>query len=178
MARDIEEFLKMAAQRRQQQKQNAGGQVPQPARPQPAAPPAGQSPPAQQRPPIVQQPPQKKPPQKQATPPPQPVRQLSQQSVSDHVRQHIDTRDIVSHADRLGEVVGLADDKLDGRLHDVFDHSVATLKQDKQSGPGTSASSSRNTSKIAAELHAMLRSPSSVRQAIILSEILKRPDFD
>lgn len=180
MAKDIEEFLKMAAQRRQQQKQNAGGQQavppqqPAPAQQPPARKPPVQRPTAQRRPPALQQPAvQKKRPQ-----PAQPVRQLSQQSVSDHVRQHLDTRDIVAHAENLGEEVGLADEKLEGHLHDVFDHSVSRMENQKQSSGETIASSNRNTSRIAAELHAMLRSPKSVRQAIVLAEILKRPEFD
>lgn len=175
MARDIEEFLKIAAQRRQQQK--AGGQPVPPAQPKPVPPPA-QQPPAKRRPPVFQQPAgQKQAPRKQA-PSEGTVRQISRQSVNEHVRQHLDTSDVVSRAERLGEVVGLADEKMEGHLHEVFDHSVVSLKQEKQSEQRTRASSSRATSKIAAELHAMLRSPTSVRHAIILSEILKRPDFD
>lgn len=180
MAKDIEEFLKMAAQRRQQQKQNAGGQQavppqqPKPVQQPPAQKPPVQRPTAQRRPPALQQPAA----QRQRPQPAQPVRQLSQQSVSDHVRQHIDTSDVVARAELLGEEVGLADEKLDERLHDVFDHSVSRMENQKQSSGETVASSNRNTSRVAAQLHAMLRSPASVRHAIVLAEILKRPDFD
>ncbi|MGI9519782.1 MAG: hypothetical protein ACR2NP_22200 [Pirellulaceae bacterium] len=121
MPRDIEEFLKMAAKRRQQQKQG-GGAAPQ--RSQPATPPASQQRPTPQR--LVPRPQSLQPATDEEIiilgPGGQPSTDMRRQSVSDHVRSHIDTSDISEQVSHLGETVGLADDKLDARLHDTFDH--------------------------------------------------------
>ncbi len=162
MPRDIEEFLKLAAQRRQQQKQQSGGQPPR--RPPPP------------RSPVAPQP----------VRPVETVRVLEQtdhsdayqqSSGSEPVRHKIDTSRLGDHARQLGEEVGLADDKLDSRLHQTFDHNVVSLR------PGlahneTTSTTVRATSGIAMDLFEMFRSPRSVRQAILISEILRRPDLD
>jgi hypothetical protein len=177
MPRDIEEFLKMAAKRRQEQKQKAAGQ-----------PPAGQKPP-------VQRPPAQKP-KPAAGQSPRIVRRLRpedeiqvigssnsppdmrQQTVGEHVRTHIDTSSLADHALHLGEEVGLADDKLDARLHQKFDHKVSSLKKESAAQAETTAVTERHTSRLANDLLDMLRTPKSIRQAVLIAEVLKRPDFD
>lgn len=172
MPRDIEEFLKMAAKRRQQQKKQGG---------RPATPAAGG---AQQR----------------ATPPPPrqtarpatddeiviiggsvaPAPDPYNQSVAEHVRSHIDTSDLVQHARELGGEVALADDKLDARLHDTFDHKVGSLKTDlsRSIQSTTTTTTAKVVAPIANDLLEMLSNPESIRQAILISEVLKRPNFD
>ncbi len=167
MARDIEDFLRKAAERR---KQAQGGGTPQ-------QPPA-QQPPPQQRPvqpqrqqpakPAQQRPAQQRPVQPAAIPA-ELVRRGA--TVADHVQEHINTRGIAEQVSHLGEEVGLADDKLEQRLHDKFDHSVGDLQRKQQT------ESARAEASPADELLEMLRNPKSIRQAIILSEILRRPDF-
>ena len=184
MPRDIEEFLKMAAKRRQQQKQ---GGKPAAGRPET---PAGGGAQQKRKPPKPGQPTQQKQRRSsirpatddeiviiggsEATPDPY------HQSVSDHVSSHIDTKSLGEHASQLGEEVALADDKLVDRLHGTFDHKVGHLKIDTtQSVHSTTTTiTARQVSPIADDLLQMLSNPVSIRQAILITEVLKRPDFD
>lgn len=145
MAKDIEEFLKMAAARRRQAQTT--GQAP--AKP-------------------TAKPPQKKP----AVVENVQVEVVSRsESVAEHVKSHIDTRRLQEHASRLGAEVGLADEKLEERLQSTFDHSVGTLKMQK--------ARPKRSAKIKPVVDAvMLSSPATIRQAIIVSEILNRPEWD
>ncbi len=170
MARDIEEFLRKAAERRKQAQQGGG----QPAAPQRPAQPA---PVPQQRPvapPPAQRQPYSPPPTTPSRQPPQrqPVEAevvwSNRESVAAHVQAHISTRSIAEHASQLGQEVGLADDKLEQRLHEKFDHSVGTLGHLDTTGEGATSGD---------DLLQLLRNPQSLRQAILLSEILKRPEF-
>ena len=179
MARDIEEFLRRAAERRKQQQQKHQ---------QPAEPPKSRRvveaaeieiveplevvQPVKPRPTrqvrktkIIQKPRKRK--------------SLRDQSVSEHVRQHIDTSDVSDHADHLGERIQRADDIIDQRIHRKFDHDVGQLDdmpsvQDDQ----VAKVEEEKASRIAVDLIEMLSKPESVRQAILISEILNRPNFD
>ncbi len=168
MARDIEEFLRQAALKRQQQQNQGAAQPPRPAAPPP-------------RPVPTQQPPrpiqQKKRVRKMGGQPTQPAAQRPPESVADHVRRRLDTSSLVDHAQQLGSEVALADDKLEARLHEKFDHEVGTM------GAYAGASISQGQRDAAARLSPdrlldLLKNPNSLRQAIIVAEILKRPDFD
>lgn len=104
------------------------------------------------------------------------------ESVAEHVAEDIDTSDIAQHASRLsdhasrlGADVGMADDKMEGRLHERFDHELGrihddTVTDDRDVGqplgvPGP-----------VGEIVEMFRNPKSIRQAVLLSEILNRPE--
>lgn len=168
MARDIEEFLRRAAERRKQAQQGSGGQKRPP----------------QQRPPA----------QRPVTPPPRqtiserdivvPARvafpeqqphSIGQESIEEHVRRHIDVSDIVEHVDHLAENIEQADERMDAHLDEVFDHDVGKLG----SGKGATDELNRSTAsnKATTDLLRMLQDPASVRQSIVIAEILKRPDF-
>ena len=107
-------------------------------------------------------------------------------SVSTHVEQHIDTGRLQAHASHLGEEVGYADDKLESRLHERFDHSVGRLGSSATDSLGLQESEESPYDAVAllvdqsvpdaAKITLLLRSHVGVRQAIILSEILRRPD--
>lgn len=93
-------------------------------------------------------------------------------SVGSHVSSHLDTRGFTERASHLGEQVGQADDMLEARLQATFDHRVGSLR----SHPGTVA-------PVAADQPftptnpwlKLLLSPDSLRQAIVLGEILQPP---
>lgn len=171
MPRDIEEFLKMAAQRRQQQRQkgkaaSAGRQTS----------PAAKQPPAKPRTPSLEDPiiilggtPETK-----SAPDPY------SQSVSDHVRDYIDTSDVADVSQQLGQEVALADDKMDARLQRTFDHSVGNLPLAAQESAfsTTTTTTAKQVSPAADALLNMLSNPQSIQQAVLLSEILKRPNFE
>lgn len=172
MPRDIEEFLKMAAQRRQQQRQKgkaSGG--------------ASQTPPAKRPPAVQPQPPSSEDPiiiLSGGTPGPKPTSGPYTQSVSEHVRSYIDTSDVSDVSQQLGEEVALADDKMDARLQRTFDHSVGNLPLAAQESAflTTTTTTAKQVSPAADALLNMLSNPESIQQVILLSEILKRPSFD
>lgn len=179
MARDIEEFLRKAAERRkQQQQQKQRGPAPservreiieqdievvQPVE-------------------VVKPAPRKRKPvrkQLQQKLQPQPPRDMRNESVADHVRSHIDSTSIASHAEHLGERIQDADDRIAARLQRKFDQDVSKLDdlptvQDDDVATVTKA----EVSGVAKDLVQMLRDPRTIRQAIMVSEILRRPDFD
>ena len=173
MARDIEEFLKRAAERRRQQQQ------PSPA---PAPPPQQQAPPPQQQAP----PPQRR----QPAPPPkrQPILiddveviddPYAGESVAEHVQQYISTEDIADHAKHLGQEVAQRDDKVDERIHRKFDHEVGHLNLDARPSVQDTTTSVTETeiNQTAAAIFQTLMNPESVAQSIMIAEILKRPEL-
>ncbi|MCA9266659.1 MAG: hypothetical protein KDA60_22530 [Planctomycetales bacterium] len=114
-------------------------------------------------------------------------------SVRSHVNQHLGSHEVSDHAAALGENLRQSDERVESRLHDVFDHQVGSLKststkkRDRYVDEGTDASvwddisSSRqrqedNARRVASEIRAIAEHPERVRQAIIWAEILKRPD--
>ncbi|MFV2069743.1 MAG: hypothetical protein ACC645_22485 [Pirellulales bacterium] len=107
----------------------------------------------------------------------------SRHEVAEHVRQHLDTDAVTDHATRLGEEVGLADDKLDARLRKKFDHQLGNLRQqDSMMNPYARrdevATTTSRSALTAATLAEILGNPHTAQQAVILSEILRRPRGD
>jgi hypothetical protein len=106
---------------------------------------------------------------------------LRSQSVAEHVAAHVDAaveqiREEVSH---LGEAVIAADREFDVQLQQKFDHKLGSLSarhasrmQDQRTAANTAAQVETPASQIAA----MLASPDGVRQAIVINEILRRPE--
>jgi len=180
MNNEVEEFLRRVAQMRAQAEAAAKGQQQQRAQK------------SQQKPP--QQPNRQQPPRQQQYSPPSPpprtiAAPLQQVEIvdaeladnSDRVSRLVDadlrgTQQIAEHTRRLGAEVDTADEKMEAHLHQIFDHKLGQLKS------STTEAAVLQTDKAAAELSLtqivqMLRSPSSIRDAVIMSEILRRPNF-
>ena len=155
MSDEIEAFLRRAAARRQQRQ---GGQQQRPAAPPPRT--------------LV--------PEIQIIEPAAEAEIVEAQPVRERTvgGQHLDTGDFAERASHMGERVGQADDKMEAHLQQVFDHKVGRLassrKSDLQPQPATTATPTPGTAS--SDIAAMLRSPQSIRQAIILSEILAPPE--
>ena len=98
-------------------------------------------------------------------------------SVSEHVQRHLDTRDFQQRANTITKV-DLADEELEERLHQAFDHQVGTLASRAEAKQAAAAASAAATAtKVTASgVYAMLKDPNSLRNAIILQEILRRPE--
>ena len=180
MARDIEEFLRKAAERRKQQQQNKqrGPAPSQRVREiveqevEVVQPIEFVKPKKQTRKTLVKQ-------KKQLRHQERKKPDLRQESVAEHVRSHIDSSDIADHAEHLGERIQNADDRINSRLKRKFDHDVSKLDdmptvQDDMVATVTQA----EVSQVAKDLLKMLQSPQTIRQAILMSEILNRPKFD
>lgn len=95
----------------------------------------------------------------------------TRESVQEHVAHHITTKEIASHVTTLGAEVGQADEKLQSHLQEKFQHQLGSLQQ---KGPTEKKQQRQST---AAEIAQMLRSPTGVRQIIVASEILRRPEI-
>ena len=62
-------------------------------------------------------------------------------------------------------------------VHDVFDHAQLPATASSSAAQKNGQEPREQSSKLAAEIVAMLRKPESVRRAMILNEILERPKF-
>lgn len=153
---DIEKFLRNAAARRKQQQ------------PQQPAPPVQQQPMRPQRPAEVQY----------VEPEIVEPEILSGDSVAEHVSQHIANTSFAERAFHLGEEVGLADEHLEERLEGTFDHAVGSLQDTSVGVQGDEAKATRTNRPPVqpGDIAQLLASPQNIRQAIILNEILRRPD--
>lgn len=172
MARDIEEFLRRAAERRNKQlKQKQGGQ-------------AGQQPVQQRKPPVQQPSRVKQPPRRlvisndQVEVVRRETQDLRDEDVTEHVRRHLDVSDITEHASHLAENLEQADERLEDRLHEKFDHDLGSLKDRQPLEQIAPVVTRQRISHLANDLIQMLKSPKSVRQAIIIAEVLRRPKFE
>jgi hypothetical protein len=97
-------------------------------------------------------------------------------SVGRHVTQHLrGTEQIAEHTRHLGAEVDQADDKLQARLHQVFDHDLGRLKK-SASATAATPHESLAADVTVSEVLTMLRNPQSIRDAIVLSEVLRRPE--
>ena len=192
MARDIEEFLRRAAARRKQNQ--AGGAVP------PKAPPSARAP---QPPP--QAPPKKRLAQEAQSPAEDPYArkkgslarpktaqsnsprtanrggrrsERTRESIEEHVRRAIVVSDVTEGASNLAKDISQADERLEARL-EKFDHSMGSLEgTDTVTDDVTATVDGPDKSRLAVDLLNLFASPKTIRQSILISEILKRPDFD
>lgn len=173
MRDEVEEFLRRAAQRRAQVEAQARGaaQGKRPAKPPPAAPPARRL--AQQGEPLVVL---------------QPVdaQVVDAQLVNsvDRIAAEVNqlargAASVSAHSARLGAEVDRADDNLDAHLQSVFDHKLGSLQATpigNATGPAASPSAQRIATATQTNILRMLRTPGGMRDAIIISEVLKRPE--
>jgi len=174
MRNEVEEFLKRVARMRAEVEAQARAGQQRPPAPAPAQPIAPSPPP----PPSFSPPPQN-------LDYPSPVEaevvdaELAEtgDAVARHVSQHMrGHEEIAEHTRHLGEEVDRADDKLEAHLHEVFDHQVGRLRKSATDFAAAAASDVKRTGFTAGSIAGMLLSPDNLRNAIILGEILKRPD--
>ena len=180
MAKDIEEFLRRAAERRRQQQ---GGQSPQPRSPQP---------PPQQREPVSKSPPLRK--NRQPNPLEaiivdeveivEPVKvpsrtDMRKQSVREHVSSHLDSSDIGEHASSLGSAISSVSNRVEAQVHQHLDHDLSKL-DDRPTVTDDPPPEifGKNVGKFRDEIRNALTDPRAVGRSILIAEILKRPDWD
>lgn len=161
MADDLEAFLRQAAQRRAARKKPS---------------PVARSQPQGERPQPQRQQPQRRQPQRPAEPEIEEVIEIVDAQVvpepKSRLESHVDTSSFEQRAEHLGEDVGLADEQLVARLHRTFDHRVGSLDD----GPGMPVLDKQEpASAMAGDLAHLLADPASLRNAIVLSEIITPP---
>jgi hypothetical protein len=168
---EIGEFLRRAAQQR------GGRQPPQAAQgAQPAMPPR----PAQQRPqPAKPQRPRKRPAERVVQAEVVEVRPMEPDRLAKQVTEDINTGTFDRRARELGENVARAESRVEERVHEVFDHKLGQLAT-KPTAPSQEQEEEQEGTAIpataAAGLAAMLADHQGLRQAIVLNEILHRPE--
>ena len=186
---EIDDFLKRAGAKPAppQQRPGAGQRGPQP---QPTArQPLTQSPTATQskrtRPASQAKPTQTRPARR-------PSHELGK-GVGEHVQEHIASDPVSDRSRQLGKYMGQSDERVEAHLHDVFDHDLGQLlkrttdrEDDELIQEGTDAATWESTSDRnqresdmirdrSERVFEMLRDPGSIRDAIIIGEILTPP---
>jgi hypothetical protein len=188
MKDEVEDFLRRVAQMRAQAEAQARAQQQRMAQPQaPAQPQQRMMPPARFPPPQPAQSPfaPQMAPQRQEViylEPADEVEVIDAEvaelggGVGRHVSQHLrGSQQIAEHARNLGAEVDLADDKLEAHLQQTFDHKLGQLQQRAISVEATPQKASGPDVTADQILH-MLRSPASIRNAFVMSEIFRRPE--
>ena len=94
-------------------------------------------------------------------------------TVSQHMR---GTTEIARHAASLGAEVDQADDKLEARLQRTFDHKLGQLKDTTTAATPQQIKQAADTAVTPLQIKGLLANPQSIRNAIVLSEILNRPE--
>lgn len=87
-----------------------------------------------------------------------------------HVSAYLDEKQFESREAALGKDVAKTDQDIQQRLHQVFDHQMSAL----EAAPGETAVDP--ASLFTTGLVDLLTNPESLRQAIILNEVLRRPE--
>lgn len=137
-------------------------------------------PPAPPKPPVVEAVPF------EATPVPDEVvpGQGFGRDLATHVSQHIGHDSISRRDAQLADAVEAADERVEKHLQEVFDHDVGRLAHadavDTSIQEGTDAADATSAEKqpdAAAKIAEMLKTPQSIRNMFIVSEILKRPEI-
>lgn len=155
MADDLEAFLRQAAQRRAQRRPS----TPPTTLSQPATP-SRTAPPARMEPEVV-------------------VEAVMVPESGARLATHVDTSAFARRAAHLGEEIAASDEQLEARLHQTFDEHFGHAGQESDLGSlgGLDAPLQAATSpaSLAGEIAALLANPNSLRNAIVLAEILAPP---
>ena len=98
-------------------------------------------------------------------------------SVASHLR---GADQISQHTAHLSDRVDAADDEMDSRLHQTFDHQVGRLRKTTEATPDVSRQDSNAVAATVTQatvlgIAHMLQSPENIRSAIILNEVFNRP---
>lgn len=96
---------------------------------------------------------------------------------------HDDTSEIARHTLQLGQEVAEADEQMEAHIHKKFDHQIGTLKSTLAETPIPQQEHLQSHDDIstiegtsAKKLASLLKNRDGMRRAIVLSEILNRPE--
>ncbi len=88
--------------------------------------------------------------------------------------EHLAESQLAEQAAHLGERIAQADDRLDARLHKTFDHQLGQF-QNKPTVGHRHEDAIELRPSAAARVAKMLTTPAGIKDAVVLSEILRRP---
>ncbi len=105
------------------------------------------------------------------------------EEVDKHVKTFLDAREFTDRSSRLGGEVVQADEQFEEHVHQVFDHTLGQLGQAVKEVPAAAPMADLSGTApvempptVAVGWAAMLSNAESVAQAIVLSEIIRRPE--
>jgi hypothetical protein len=112
------------------------------------------------------------------TPPRRSVAPRKRKSLAERATERAAARasKIAEHTSHLGQRIIEDDQQFDVQLKAKFDHSVGTLTGSAVTAAEQAAAAVSAAETPAAQIAAMLATPDGVRQAIVVNEILRRPD--
>jgi hypothetical protein len=105
--------------------------------------------------------------------------------VEEHVKDFLNAGEFSRRSAQLGDEVAQADEQLGQHLHQVFDHNVSSLAAKPGDvsaqpavvvGPAADVAAIELPVSAAAGFAALLSDMENVRQAIVINEILRRPE--
>ena len=100
--------------------------------------------------------------------------------VGKQVKTHFNEQKFSKREANLGKEVAQTGSELNQRLHQVFDHNVGNLEDAPDTAGGSSSNKppevAAGTSLFTSGLFDLLSNPNSLRQAIVLNEVLRRPE--
>jgi hypothetical protein len=101
------------------------------------------------------------------------------EAVASHVHRHLDTQEFEQRSGSLGQLEHL-DSGVDEHVHEAFDHEVSTITDQGAVTEGEQAGGAQPilAGAAAAGIAELLSDPDSLRNAIILQEVLRPPKWD
>jgi hypothetical protein len=99
------------------------------------------------------------------------------EAISDSVKRHLDTREFAVRASNLTEDIKRADLERDQHMKETFDRKIGNLTDTSHTQPEQPVASAvdKQGNMSASVVGNLLTKPESLRQAIVLGEILTRP---
>ncbi|MCE9606855.1 MAG: hypothetical protein K8U03_18365 [Planctomycetia bacterium] len=94
-------------------------------------------------------------------------------NVGQHVQEHLNTNRFAERAGRLSHLQQTVDTDIGGHVHTVFDHQVGSLKEGSAAGSTTNDTPTGPNQVV--QLIAMFADPMSMRNAVLIREILEPP---
>ena len=104
------------------------------------------------------------------------VRQPAGGLASRHVETRVDTTEFGQRTAQLGDEVAHTDNQVEERLHEKFDHELGQFAGTVSKPAAPEGSAAGLPATAAAGLPVLLSNAENIRQAIIINEILTRPE--
>jgi hypothetical protein len=112
----------------------------------------------------------------------QPIERRERSSVAASVEKHLSNRTFTQRAEHLADDISRVDQEMEQHLQKAFSHRVGTLSDVQKVSADAGPVNDKETAVVFGDTSAanaiagMLSDPKNLRNAVILNEILRRPD--